>query len=80
MWYTPMRLDKDGTPSLVQNIRYEYSMMYLHITFFNGQKARFDTDIAGDISLMQRDLTPMQYLQAENWLNNNIEIYWSELL
>jgi hypothetical protein len=62
-----MKVDKEGVPTLIQEIRYRYGNMAFYVTFFSGKKRIFPSDFAcPSIGLMQKQPTRMQWLEAQN--------------
>lgn len=74
------KVDKEGVLNLVQSIIYCYGNMTLEVTFFDGCVATFGADILiPDLGLTQNRLTPMNYYQAEQFLERYISAYWWQI-
>lgn len=75
-----VKCDKEGVPLLIQKMVYIHTMMDFEVSFFNGEIVKFSTDFAcPSVGIMQRDLTRMQWLQAENAITNYVLANWAPL-
>ena len=73
-----LKCDRKGVPLLVQNIRYRSFDMTFTVLFFDGSVCNFTTDyICSQVGLMQNEATSMQYLQAENTINELVKADWT---
>ena len=73
-----IKCDKDGVPLLVQNLWYRSTDMLCCFVLFNStQRHLIAVENAVNVDLLAEDLTRMQYLQVENWLNKFVIENWS---
>lgn len=68
--------DSEGVPLLIQHMVYHCGLMVFEVTFFNGL-IRTISDVV-PLDLFQKQPTPMQWLEAENMINNLAVTQWSE--
>ncbi len=71
--------DADGVPALVQRMQYIYGDMSIEVTFFNGEIRYFAAgDLVPSIDIMQLSPTRMQFLEAEQRINELAKTEWKK--
>lgn len=74
------KVDKDGVLTLVQHMDYLYSDMTIRVWFFDGCIATFYAEVlVPDLALSQQRLTRSDRYQAEQFLEEHLEVYWNKI-
>lgn len=71
-----MRCDKDGVPLLIQSMQYHYGPMLLKVELFSGDVMTVPVEKVVHVGIMEKDLTKMQKLEAENNLTKHLLDNW----
>ena len=74
-----LKVDKDDVPLLIQNLTYSHIDMLFEFKLFNSNvEYAIPAEAIMDIDIMQKDVSSMQMLQAENELNKYVLKYWKK--